>query len=71
MLASIYPGKPKEALTREQAVIAYTLTSAYAEFAEKDNGSLEPGKRAAVVILSRDLYVQRTFLAGIEFASRT
>src|ERR1700675_4312274 len=40
MLASIYPGKPQEAITREQAVIAYTLTSAYAEFAEKDKCSL-------------------------------
>ena len=36
MFASTYPGKPQEAVTREQAVIAYTLTSAYAEFAEKD-----------------------------------
>ena len=28
-----------EALSREQAVIAYTLTSAYAEFVEKDNAT--------------------------------
>ena len=41
MLATTYPGKPQEAITREQAVTAYTLTSA-AEFAEKDKGSLEP-----------------------------
>jgi predicted amidohydrolase YtcJ len=56
MLASIYPGKPKEAITREQAVIAYTLTSAYAEFAEKDKGSLEPGKFADLVVLSQDIF---------------
>jgi predicted amidohydrolase YtcJ len=56
MLASIYPGKPKEALTREQAVIAYTLTSAYAEFAEKDKGSLEPGKLADLAVLSQDIF---------------
>jgi predicted amidohydrolase YtcJ len=56
MLASIYPGKPKEALTREQAVIAYTLTSAYAEFAEKDKGSLERGKLADLAVLSQDIF---------------
>jgi predicted amidohydrolase YtcJ len=56
MLASIYPGKLKEALTREQAVIAYTLTSAYAEFAEKDKGSLAPGKLADLAVLSQDIF---------------
>jgi predicted amidohydrolase YtcJ len=56
MLASIYPGKPKEALTREQAVIAYTLTSAYAEFAENDKGSLQPGKLADLAVLSQDIF---------------
>jgi len=56
MFASVYPGKPKEALTREQAVIAYTLTSAYAEFAEKDKGSLEPGKLADLAVLSQDIF---------------
>jgi predicted amidohydrolase YtcJ len=56
MLASIYPGKPREAITREQAVIAYTLTAAYAEFAEKDKGSLEPGKLADLAVLSQDIF---------------
>ncbi len=28
MLASVYPGKSREAITREQAVVAYTLTDA-------------------------------------------
>ena len=32
-----------------------------------DRGSLEPGKFADIVILSRDLYAQRTFIGGIEF----
>lgn len=41
---------------REQAVIAYTLTSAYAEFAEKDKGSLEPGKLADLAVLSQDIF---------------
>jgi predicted amidohydrolase YtcJ len=56
MLASIYPGKPQQAITREQAVIAYTLTAAYAEFAEKDKGSLEPGKFADLAVLSQDIF---------------
>jgi len=56
MLATTYPGKPQEAITREQAVVAYTLTSAYAEFAEKDKGSLEPGKLADLAVLSQDIF---------------
>jgi predicted amidohydrolase YtcJ len=31
------------------------LTSAYAEFAEKDKGSLEPGKLADLAVLSQDI----------------
>jgi predicted amidohydrolase YtcJ len=56
MLASLYPGKPQEAITREQVVTAYTLTAAYAEFAEKEKGSLEPGKLADLVVLSQDIF---------------
>lgn len=56
MLASVYPGKPREAITREQAVTAYTLTAAYAEFAEKEKGSLEPGKLADLAVLSEDIF---------------
>jgi predicted amidohydrolase YtcJ len=56
MFASLDPNRPSEAITREQAVIAYTLTSAYAEFAEKDKGSLEPGKLADLAVLSHDIF---------------
>jgi predicted amidohydrolase YtcJ len=56
MLASIEPARPKEAITREQAVTAYTLTSAFAEFAEKDKGSIEPGKLADLAVLSQDIF---------------
>jgi predicted amidohydrolase YtcJ len=55
MLACQHPNRPSEAITIEQAVIAYTLTSAYAEFAEKDKGSLEPGKLADLAVLSQDI----------------
>ncbi|MGA9571372.1 MAG: amidohydrolase family protein [Candidatus Acidiferrales bacterium] len=56
MLATIDPGRPTEAITREQAVTAYTLTSAYAEFAEKDKGSLEVGKLADLAVLSQNIF---------------
>jgi predicted amidohydrolase YtcJ len=55
MLACSHPNRRSEAITIEQAVIAYTLTSAYAEFAEKDKGSLEPGKLADLAVLSQDI----------------
>ncbi|MGB9312789.1 MAG: amidohydrolase [Candidatus Acidiferrales bacterium] len=56
MFAITHPDRPSEAISREQAVIAYTLTSAYAEFAEKDKGSLEPGKLADLAVLSQDIF---------------
>jgi predicted amidohydrolase YtcJ len=56
MLATIDPGRPTEAISREQAVTAYTLTSAYAEFAEKDKGSIEAGKLADLAVLSQNIF---------------
>jgi predicted amidohydrolase YtcJ len=56
MLASTYRGKPGDALTREQAVIAYTATAAYAEFAEQEKGTLTPGKLADLAVLSQDIF---------------
>jgi len=46
---------PEQRLTMEQAIAAYTTGSAYAEFAEKDKGTLAPGKLADFVVLDRDL----------------
>jgi predicted amidohydrolase YtcJ len=60
MFASTHPSRPSEAITREQAVIAYTLTSAYAEFEEKNKGSLEPGKLADLAVLSQDIFTLAT-----------
>jgi predicted amidohydrolase YtcJ len=54
--ACTHPNRPSEALTRAQAVIAYTLTSAYAEFSESDKGSLEKGKLADLAVLSQDIF---------------
>ncbi len=56
MLASMHPNRPSQAITREQAVSAYTSGSAYAEFAEKDKGTLEPGKLADLAVLSQDIF---------------
>ena len=54
MLASLHPKSPSDALTREEAVIAYTHGSAYAEFAENEKGTLSPGKLADLAVLDAD-----------------
>lgn len=56
MLASIHPARPSEAITREQAVKAYTFYSAYAEFAEQEKGTLTSGKLADLTVLSQDIF---------------
>ncbi len=47
---------PEQKITVAQAVHAYTVGSAYAQFDEKIKGSLEPGKLADLVVLSRDIF---------------
>ena len=42
-------------LTRDEALAAFTIGAAYAAHAERDLGSLEPGKFADFVVLSRDI----------------
>lgn len=65
----------ENALTREQALKAMTLWSAYANFEEKERGSIEVGKMADFVILDQDIMkipvekirktkVKSTFVAG-------
>jgi len=56
MLAVTHPVNPGEALTREQAVLAYTRGSAYAEFAEREKGTLAPGMLADLAVLSQDIF---------------
>jgi predicted amidohydrolase YtcJ len=58
-----------------ESVEAYTLGSAYAEFQEKEKGSITPGKLADFVVLSDDIFtippaaikdvkVEATFVGG-------
>ena len=47
---------PEQKISVEQSVRAYTLGSAYAEFADHIKGSIAPGKLADLVILSRDIF---------------
>jgi predicted amidohydrolase YtcJ len=45
---------PEEKLTREEALKMATIWPAYLQFAEKERGSIEPGKFADLVITDRD-----------------
>lgn len=47
---------PEQKLTVDEAVRAFTVGSAYAEFAEKVKGIITPGKLADLIMLDRDLY---------------
>jgi hypothetical protein len=47
---------PEQKLTVDEAVRAFTVGSAYAEFAEKVKGTITPGKLADLVMIDRDLY---------------
>jgi len=66
---------PEQKLTVAETVEAYTMGSAYAEFQEKEKGSITVGKLADIVMLSDDLFtidpakirdvkVLRTFVGG-------
>jgi len=47
---------PEQRLTLEEALQAYTMGSAFAEFREREKGSLTPGKLADLVVLDGDLF---------------
>lgn len=47
---------PEQKISVAEAVRCYTLSDAYAEFAEKEKGSLETGKWADFVMLSDDIF---------------
>jgi len=66
---------PEQKLTVAEAVEAYTMGSAYAEFQENEKGSITPGKLADMVLVSDDIFsiapekirdvgVLKTFIGG-------
>lgn len=55
MFACMHPFRPSEALTVEEAVIAYTRGSASAEM-QMNKGMLVPGQLADLVVLSHDIF---------------
>jgi predicted amidohydrolase YtcJ len=66
---------PEQKLSVAEAIEAYTMGSAYAEFQEKEKGSITPGKLADMVLLSEDIFsiapekirdvrVVKTFVGG-------
>jgi predicted amidohydrolase YtcJ len=56
MFAALHPVHPAEALTREQAVTAYTRGSAFAEFEEGEKGTISVGKLADIAVPSQDIF---------------
>ncbi len=56
MFATMHPVRPSEALTREEAVAAYTRGSAFAEGQDREKGHLSPGAYADLAVLSADVF---------------
>jgi len=48
--------RPEQKISVEEAVRAYTSSCAYAEFGEKNKGTLETGKLADIVVLDQDIF---------------
>ena len=47
---------PEEKITLPEAIEAYTMGAAFAEFQEREKGSITPGKLADMVILSDNIF---------------
>lgn len=74
---------PDERVTLQEAIRSYTLETAYLNFEDKDQGSLEVGKVADMVVLTSDIFtaqpgairaigIDRTIIGGEEvYASTT
>ena len=56
MFATIHPDNPDEAITRPQAVEAYTRGAAFAEFAEWAKGTLAEGQLADISVPSENIF---------------
>src|SRR5437764_1470593 len=47
---------PEQKISLEEAIRAYTIGSADAEFQENEKGTIAPGKLGDIIILSRDIF---------------
>jgi len=47
---------PEQKITVAEAIEAYTMGSAYAEFQDNEKGSITTGKLADIVLLSDDIF---------------
>jgi hypothetical protein len=47
---------PEEKISLDDAIKGYTTGGAYAEFAEKDKGTIQSGKLADIIVLDKDLF---------------
>ena len=56
MVAVTEPHAPGQAISREAAVAMLTRVPAYAEFAEREKGTLAPGMLADLAVLSQDVF---------------
>ena len=57
---------PQQSMSREEALRSYTWNNAYASFQDDELGSLKPGKRADITVLSDDfLSVPEAFLPAV------
>jgi hypothetical protein len=59
------PFLPAERLTLPAALAAFTIGSAYINHDEREAGSVEPGKRADLVVLDRNLFAQPATEIGL------
>ncbi|MFC1563984.1 amidohydrolase [candidate division KSB1 bacterium] len=46
---------PEQRMTREQALMTYTVNAAFAGFEEDDKGTIEPGKLADFTVFTKDI----------------
>ena len=47
---------PEERVTLEQMIRSFTSNGAYANFLEKETGSIEVGKKADLIVLDKNLF---------------
>jgi predicted amidohydrolase YtcJ len=47
---------PEERVTLKQMIRSFTINGAYANFLEKETGSIEVGKQADLIVLDKNLF---------------